>query len=284
MAASGGAGALREEHVLLGASFGELAAADVPPVTSYAGEGELEGLLSGAVLADLTGTAYLLVSGEDAPGLFCAAACGRELAVGETAFEAVLTGEGRLLSVPLALRTGDHEYVLLDPTHRGAALAAWLGFVRGARGGDGRMPFAAADVEDASGMLVPLMLAGARSGEVLSDYVRTPGEALPGEGAVAAVHLDAIPALVARVPGAGPQAWLALVPAARARAVWRSLLSFTEVAPVGTRAAGDVLSDGRPWSRALPEDGPLDVPRADLAAWGLVREGDDFVGARLLGR
>ena len=280
--AEGRAGVLWEEHLLLGAAFGEPAATDAAPVDSYPLEGELADLLAGAVLADLTGTAYLLVSGGSAPGLFRAAAAGRELAVGEAAFEAVLTGEGRLLSAPLALRSGDHEFVLVDPTARGAALAAWLGFLAGAER-DGVAPFSDAAVEDASGMLVPLLLAGARSEAVLADYLRTAGERLPAEGAVAALYLDAIPALVARVPDASVPTWLVLVPAARARAVWRSLLSFTELTPVGTPAAATLFSDGRPWAGALGSgEGPAEVSGAELASWGLVRDADDFVGARSL--
>ena len=276
------AGVLHQEHAILGAAFGEPAAAPAAPVTAYVGEGELARSLLGAVLADLTGTAYVLVSGESAEALFRAAAAGRDLAVGEAAFEAVLTGEGRLLSVPLALRSGDHEFVLVDPTSQGAALTAWLELLARTEQ-DGMAPFARTSVEDASGMLVPLLLAGARSAEVLSDYIRTAGESLPAEGSVAAVHLDAIPALVARVPGPGYPAWLVLVPAAKARAVWRSLLSFREVTPVGTRAAAEVLMGGRPWAGALGSDeGPADVTRSELSVWGLVRAVDDFVGARSL--
>lgn len=275
------AGVLYEEHVLLGASLEESAVTGGSLVMSYAGEKNLGELLPGAVLSDLTGSAYLLVSGTSSQALFSAAAAGRPLAVGEAAFEAVLTGEGRLLAVPLALRSGDHEHVLLDPTPRGAALAAWMGFLSRMEQ-DGYAPYADASVEDASDMLVPLLLAGGRSRDVLSDYVRTAGEELPREGEVRALHLDAIPALVARVPGPGPEAWLLLVPAQRARVIWRSLLSFTEVAPAGARAARRLLAKGRPWAGSLPAEGPVAVPRAELERWGVLREGNDFVGARLL--
>lgn len=281
MGASGLTGVLYEEHVLLGATFEESAVTGGPRVISYAGERDLDELLPGAVLSDLTGSAYLLVSGASSQELFSAAAAGRPLAVGEAAFEAVLTGEGRLLALPLALRSGDHEHVLLDPTPRGAALAAWMGFLSRMER-DGYAPYAGASVEDASEMLVPLLLAGARSRDVLSDYVRTAGEALPREGEVRALHLDAIPALVARVPGPGPEEWLLLVPAQRARVIWRSLLSFCEVSPVGARAASRLLSGSRPWAGSLPAEGPVSVPRAELRRWGVLREGNDFVGARLL--
>lgn len=274
-------GVLHEEHVLLGASFEESAVTGGPLVLAYAGEKNLDELLPGAVLSDLTGSAYLLVSGTSSQALFSSAAAGRPLAVGEAAFEAVLTGEGRLLAVPLTLRSGDHEHVLLDPTPRGAALAAWMDFLSRMEQ-DGYAPYADASVEDASEMLVPLLLAGGRSRDVLSDYVRTAGEAPPREGEVRALHLDAIPALVARVPGPGPETWLLLVPAQRARVIWRSLLSFGEVSPVGARAARHLLADRRPWAGSLPAEGPVAVPRAELERWGVLREGSDFVGARLL--
>ena len=274
-------GVLHEEHVLLGASFEESAVTGGPLVLAYAGEKNLDELLPGAVLSDLTGSAYLLVSGASSRALFSAAAAGRPLAVGGAAFEAVLTGEGRLLAVPLTLRSGDHEHVLLDPTPRGAALAAWMDFLSRMEQ-DGYAPYADASVEDASEMLVPLLLAGGRSRDVLSDYVRTAGEAPPREGEARALHLDAIPALVARVPGPGPETWLLLVPAQRARVIWRSLLSFGEVSPVGARAARHLLADRRPWAGSLPAEGPVAVPRAELERWGVLREGSDFVGARLL--
>ena len=281
MGSSVSRGALYEEHVLLGASFAESSVTGGPVVLGYAGEKDLDQLLPGAVVADLTGEAYLLLSGKSSEALFTAVFAGRPLAVGEAAFGAVLTGEGRLLAVPLALRSGDHEHVILDLGPRGAALRAWLGFVSGLEQ-DGYAPYADAEVEDASDMLVPLLLAGEGSRGVLADYVRTPGESLPEPGEVRALHLDAIPALVARVPGAGPETWLLLVPPQRARVIWRSLLSFAEVAPVGMRAARRLLADGRPWASSLPAEGPVPVPRAELSRWGVIRKTEDFVGARVL--
>lgn len=276
-------GALYQEHVYLGATFEPAADGGAPGVASYHAEKDpAEACRDGAVLADLTGSTYLLVSGASAGALASAALAGRELSVGEAAFEAVLTGEGCLLAVPLALRSGDHEVVLADVSGRGASLEAWLGFLASAES-DGYAPYAGTAVEDASDMLVPLLLAGASSGAVLSDYVRTPGEGLPARGRVAAVHLDAIPALVARVPARGPEAWLVLVPARSARAIWRSLLSFREVSPVGLGAVRALASRALPWWPALPAEGPEGVGRDRLADWGVLRAGSGFVGARALG-
>lgn len=155
-------GILYEEHLLLGARFRASESTGLLAVSSYPCEGEkdLGEALVGAVVADLTGTTYLLLSGDRAPELARAALAGGPLAVGEASFEALLRGDGRVLGAPLVLRTGDHEHVLLDPTPRGEVGAAWLEYVRGAGGDEG--PLAASSVEDASGMLVPLLCAGGR--------------------------------------------------------------------------------------------------------------------------
>lgn len=278
---SQGLGALYGEHLLLGASLSQAVEGLPPAVGSYAGEKDLAHVREGAILSDLTGTTYLLLSGDAAPALFSSVFAGDEPAVGEARFGAVLSGSGEVISVPLALRTGDHEHVMLDPTPRGEALSAWVRFVASAER-DGHAPYRGASVEDASGMLVPLLLAGAASRRVLGDYLRTPGEALPGAGEVRSVHLDAIPAIAARVPAPGPEAWLLLVPYRSARVLWRSLLSFTEVAPVGAHAVVALFRELLPWSAALAPEGPRGIGRAGLEGWGLVRAGSDFVGARSL--
>lgn len=272
-------GALHGEHVLLGARFEDGDEAGTPRVTSYEGEVAPAEGLEGALLADLTGCAYLLVSGEAVEALGRAMLAGRELAVGEASFEPVLTGDGSVCSVPLALRTGDTELVLLDPTAHGAALGGWARFLAGVSQGGGT-PFAGVEVEDAGGMLVPLLLAGAAAEAVLADYVSTPAD-LPSTGRVAPLHLDAIPAVAARLPreGSAAPAFLLLVPPASARALWRSLLSFREVSPVGSEAVR-ALAEGLPWGGLLSAEGPARATAAELEGWGLLRGGEGYVGAR----
>ena len=273
-------GALYEEHLLLGASFLPNDSTGLLAVRSYPCEGEkdLGEALRGAVVADLTGATYALLSGDVAPNLARSALAGRPLSVGEASFEAVLRGDGCVLGAPLVLRTGDHEHVLLDPTPRGEAAVAWLELVRGAGGDEG--PLRDCSLEDASGMLVPLLCVGDGAGRVASDYLVRTGARLPRPGEVASVRLDAIPALAARVPVVEAEAYLLLVPAPSARAIWRSLLSFTEVSPVGVEAVRELFASRLPWAAALSAPGPVALGRAELEGWGIVRSGDDFVGAR----
>lgn len=271
-------GVLHVEHLLLGAEFEVSDSIGVERVARYANESASD---SDTVLADLTGCAYLLASGPDAEAFCTAALAGRELRVGEQAWEASLNGAGRLVSVPLLMRTGDQEHVILDASERGDALAAWVSFLAHARSGEGDAAFPDLLLEEASGMLVPLLLAGPAAPHVLADYLHDDDE-LPDEGVVAQLRLDDIAALVTRLAGSfAPSAYLVFAPVAHARILWRSLLSFTEVTLVGHRRLRALL-ERAPWSRALVEGTPA-ATRAELSEWGIVRADQTFVGARALG-
>ena len=273
-------GVLQGEHLLLGASFQPSEGTGLLGVSSYAAEGALD--TSEALLADLTGCAYLLVSGADAEAFSALALCGRRLEVGECGFEATLTGDGALLGAPLALRTGDHETVVVDATRAREAVAAWLAFLSHARSAEGGEAFPQVEVEDASEMLVPLLLGGNLAPEVLRDYLHD-GEDLPDPGTVKQLRLDAIPCVVAAIEGRGAApAYLLLVPPASARVLWRSLLSFSEVSPIGHRALESLLAKALPWAARLDGTGPVKLSREELEGWGILREEADFVGGRAL--
>lgn len=271
-------GVLHVEHELLGAEFVPSPVTGVPHVSTYARESLNP---DGAVLVDLTGSTYLLASGADASAFVGTSLAGRRPAVGEASFAAALTGTGSLVAAPLLMRTGDSEYVILDAGPRAASLAAWLEFLAHASSGE-TAAFPDLALDDASGMLVPLLLAGPAAERVLSDYVHGE-ESLPCRGEVLQLHLDAITAVVAR-PDApfAPPAYLVLVPVGAARILWRSSLSFTEVQPIGHARLRDLLAQRLPWAALLEAD-PRPASRADLERWGIVRPGSDFVGARALG-
>ncbi len=274
-------GTLYHEHVLLGAAFAPSSEGDVMRAESYPTEkGSYE--KGCAYLADLTGSTYKLISGASAQSLVEAAFCGKKLKVGECAWQCALTADGAVTSVALLARTGDNEYALLDPTPRGDVVSAWLGFLASIEQ-DGYAPYADARVEDADGMLTPLLLAGDAARAVLSDYVGHVRD-LPSPGQVRSLHLDKISAVVAgiEVPGQSLPAFLVLVPPTRAVTLWRSFLSFTETAPLGSAALVAAEQSLLPWGE---ETKPMDQvkPGAQkLQAWGLLRDERDFVGARSL--
>lgn len=273
-------GVLHEEHALLGASFEPSETTGLLAVRSYAREAVCAPAAGEARLTDLTGATYLLVSGSDAEPLAYAAFAGAPLPVGECAFSATLSGDGSLLSMPLVARCGDTEFVVIDPSPRGEALAAWTGLLARAES-DGVRAFPLVSVCDASEMLVPLALCGPAAEHVLSDYLHD--ASLPAPGQVRQLRLDAIDVVVVR-PGAplAQDVVVVLVPPARARVLWRSLLSFTEVSPIGVPAFAGLFAGALPWGELLVGAGPERVSRDRLVHWGLVRDGGDFVGGRAL--
>lgn len=267
---------LHAEHELLGASF-ERAGEGLRVVASYtAPDAEADAFTSGAALADLTGLPSLLISGAPAQSLAELAFAGRRLAVGESAQEALLSGDGSLLAAPLLARTGDQEYVAWDLTARAETGFAWVTFLSGIEQ-NGKAPFAGVEASDISTQLLPLLLAGPAADSVLTDYLH--GQALPAAGQVASLALDRIQSLVVGLPDA-PHAWLLLVPPQMARVFWRSFLSFPVVAPVGRRAVDAWLSREYDWYRVVQGPDKLALGRDRLAGLGLVREDAGFVGAR----
>ena len=274
------AGILHGEHLLLGASFSPSERTGMLRVDEYAAEGSLN--TREALLADLTGCAYLLASGANAPAFSELAFAGDVLGVGDARFEAALTGDGSLLGAPLVLRTGDHETVVIDATRVHESVGAWVEFLARAKDARGNEAFPEVEVEDASEMLVPLLLGGNLAPEVLRDYLHD-GEDLPYPGTVKQLRLDAIPCVVAAIEGRGAApAYLLLVPPASARVLWRSLLSFSEVSPIGHRALESLLAKALPWAARLDGTGPVKLSREELEGWGILREEADFVGGRAL--
>lgn len=274
-------GALYEEHVLLGASFatGELG---IPTTVSYAAAGSAEAAVrEGCVLADATGMRAILCSGGPFESFQQAAFASEALSVGQAAFGPVLLGDGSVASIPLLARTGDDELLALDMSPRASVMAAWLSFVSSIEQG-GFAPYRGLEVEDVSTRLVPLVLWGHTAPAVLGDYVGG-ADALPSPGGVSNLMLDGhISCVCVASELAGRSCYLVMVPPKLARVIWRSLLSFESVTPVGLAQLWAAARDVAPWLEAIGTTDKLSLARADLESWRLVREGSDFIGGRAL--
>lgn len=275
-------GTLYQEHVFLGASFKPSLDENHQVVCAYAAEKDaVTAMGDGCVLADLTGATYQLILGADAAAMAQAAFCGKRLAVGECAFEPALGGDGCLMSIPLVVRCGDTEHVVVDLGSRGAIGLAWLGFLATAEEG-GVRPFGNTSIEDATSMLTPLLLMGAKANDVLSDYLH--GQALPRPGEVASLSLDAISAVVACAPLApgGIRAYFLFVPPTKARVLWRSFLSFDQVAPVGLPGAKKALFSALRFSDLCEKTDKVLVTGDQLRDLGLMRADGGFIGQSAL--
>ena len=268
---------LHDEHLLLGAVMGEGALGRSMPL-SYPSAGRGDAQDEGALLCDLSGLGSILLCGSSAPSFVAAAFAGKVLSVGEVAYEAVLTGDGSLVSVVLLARTGDAEYAFWDLSGRGDALHAWIRFLSEVEQG-GNRAFPDIEVEDAAEALVPLLLWGKEATAVLTDYLGDQEPPVPGT--VANRNLDALGCLVATLPTRVEHGYLVLVPPRFARILWRSFLSFTTVVPVGKQ--GIVSTFGKLFPRLGDTFGGQDrivIPKEALLDEGLVRQDMTFVGAR----
>ncbi len=266
---------LYEEHALLGARFGRNL-----EVVTYAGgdiESASEASFAGATLCDVSFVHMSLLCGNASSAFVDAAFAGRSLSIGECAFEAVLTGDGCVASIPLLMRTGTYEYVVVDGSPRAEVLDGWMSFLSSVEQ-NGDAPFDGMTQEDVSQTHVALVLSGAGAKAILGDY--TDEGSLPACGLVRSCNLDRIPCIVSGVPGIEVPTFLVLVPPRLATVLWRSLLSFTQVVPVGVEALGDGFKRWLPWIECLGEDGRILIHAKELERNGLIRESLDFVGAR----
>ena len=245
---------------------------------SFYGEKPLEEALKDCALIDLSGIGYTLVSGTSAQNFVEAVFAGKQLEVGETSFECALTGDGSLSSIGLLARSGQNEYVVLDASERSLVLDEWLSIIASVEQ-NGAAPYAEVSLEDATPLLTPLLLAGKKAKKVLMDYLGE--QKLPEDSKLCNLMLDqTIPALVANVSTKKVPAYLVMVPPVHTVILFRSLLSFETVHPLGHKQLVEGLKTYLPWFSELASNTKVVVAKDKLEGWGLLRASDDFIGAR----
>ena len=245
---------------------------------SFYGEKPLEEALKDCALIDLSGIGYTLVSGAAAQNFVEAVFAGKQLEVGETSFECALTGDRSLSSIGLLARSGQNEYVVLDASERSLVLDEWLSIIASVEQ-NGVAPYAAVSLEDATPLLTPLLLAGKKAKKVLMDYLGE--QKLPEDSKLCNLMLDqTIPALIANVSTKKVPAYLVMVPPVHTVILFRSLLSFETVHPLGHKQLIEGLKTYLPWFSELASNTKVVVAKDKLEGWGLLRDSDDFIGVR----
>jgi len=245
---------------------------------SFYGEKPFEEALKDCALVDLSGISYTLVSGAVAQNFVEAVFAGKQLEVGEASFECALTGDGSLSSIGLLARSGQNEYVVLDASERSLVLEEWLSIIASVEQ-NGVAPYAEVSLEDATPLLTPLLLAGKKAKKVLMDYLGE--QQLPEDSKLCNLMLDqTIPALVANVSTKKVPAYLVMVPPVHTVILFRSLLSFEMVHPLGHKQLIEGLKTYLPWFSELATNTKVVLAKDKLEGWGLLRVSDDFIGAR----
>ena len=245
---------------------------------SFYGEKPLEEALKDCALIDLSGIGYTLVSGTAAQNFVEAVFAGKQLEVGETSFECALTGDGSLSSNGLLARSGQNEYVILDASERSLVLDEWLSIIASVEQ-NGVAPYAEVSLEDATPLLTPLLLAGKKVKKVLMDYLGE--QRLPEDSKLCNLMLDqTIPALVTNISTKKVPAYLVMVPPVHTIILFRSLLSFETVHPLGHKQLIEGLKTYLLWFSELVSNTKVVVAKDKLEGWSLLRASDDFIGAR----
>lgn len=267
-AKGGGMSVLYYEHLSLGARFKD------GLVAGYACDEETQ--QADVLLADMSHVCLTLLSGKSAQDFAEATFAGKKLLVGECSFEAVLTGDGNVSSIPMLARTGNSEYLCADASPRAEILNAWLSFIKSASR-DGFCPYAGLNLEDVTGSHVVLGLSGRRARDVLLDY--TSKESLPMPGQVNSCMLDRIPCVVVCIPTNECCSYMLFVPPQFAVVLWRSLLSFTFVSPACSEDFVLRVSNEIDSLDALNSTDTISISKRDLARNGLVRPENDYIGS-----
>ena len=268
---------LHTELEYLGAQF-STSTEDFNLAQSFYGEKPLEEALKDCALIDLSGIGYTLVSGTSSQNFVEAVFAGKQLEVGEASFECALTGDGSLSSIGLLARSGQNEYVVLDASERSLVLEEWLSIIASVEQ-NGVTPYAEVSLEDATPLLTPLLLAGKKAKKVLLDYLGE--QQLPEDSKICNLMLDqTIPALVANVSTKKVPAYLVMVPPVHTVILFRSLLSFEMVHPLGHKQLIEGLKSYLPWFSELATNTKVVLAKDKLEGWGLLRASADFIGAR----
>lgn len=245
---------------------------------SFFGEKPFETAVQDCALVDLSGMSYTLVSGAAGKSFVEAVFAGKKLEVGEVSFECALTGDGSLASIGLLARSGQNEYVVVDASERSLILEEWLAVIASVEQ-NGVTPYAEVALEDATPLLTPLLLAGKKAKKVLLDYLGE--QELPQDSSLCNLLLDqSIPALVANVSSKKIPAYLVMVPPVHTVILFRSLLSFEMVHPLGRKQLLEALKMYLPWFSELVSHTKVVIAKDKLEGWGLLRDSDDFIGAR----
>ena len=266
---------LHEEHLMLGALMGTFSDTELMIPQSYPSS-ENYGIAQGdTILSDLTGLPYALLSGSEAQEIAEMAFGGKRLSVGESAFEPAFFGDGTLVGIPFIMRTGEHEYCLLDLVAHDDRCMEWALALTQLKQGDQRL-FPESSLEDATDFLLPLLLWGKDASFVLSDYL-SDGVSLPAPGQVISCKLDSIHVIVSALPGL-VGSYLLLVPPSMGRVLWRSLLSFACVQPAGMKDLSRELKANLEWHTLI--DDPEQASASVLTAYELIRTDGQFVGMR----
>ena len=218
---------LYEEHLALGARMVPFAGWQMPLDYGDAVE-EHKDVRSSAGVFDMGHMAEFRVFG---PGSFeflqglLTNDLSRIAELGRAQYTLMLDDDGHIVDDLFVYHTGDLEYLLIGNACNAETDFAWLA---------SRAP-AGLEIVDESERTALIALQGPHAVRIATELAGAGWEA-PERGAVREAALDTVPALVARTGCTGEDGVEILSRAADAPRLWRAILSFAEVNPIGLTA------------------------------------------------
>jgi len=193
-----------------------------------------------------------------------------ELGAGQ--YTLLLDEDGGIIDDLIVYHTGDLEYLLIVNAGNREADVAWL---------QERAPedLEVVDESDRTGLIA---LQGPKALDIVEELA-SDEFSMPPRFHIAAAYLDTVPALVARTGYTGEDGVEIVARASDLPALWRALLSFTEVTPVGLGARDTLrLEMGYPL-HGSDIDRTTDPVSAGLG-WAVGKDKGDFTGKAAVDR
>lgn len=228
-----------------------------------------------AFLADISAAGALRVAGADAlrfMGVMFAGGMEPLAQMGGLAQGAFLNAAGEVIDIAYVMRTGTDEFLVTCCNGNRDELCEWLQ-AHAALADDAGPVFGQLEVTDESAHLGMLMMAGAGALKPHEELLA----ACEGRIVVLDHSLRAGSYGVFEAP-----AWLVVVPVNAAAAIGDFLHAYPQFYVLGDEERVEMCEEAGTWVPGLAGAEYLSAADPVFAPW--LREGDDFVGARALGR
>lgn len=272
---------LDAEHIYLNATFRTYG--DYRIVDFY-GEPQGEDILrengNHPYLCDLSSMGKLRIGGEDSfrfiSTMFTADVAALT-GIGDSCFSLILTSEAEIIDTVTLIRTGDNEYMVMTNPPNTEEVFAWLEAHSALADEQGKL-FLQLTLSNETDSLALVTLFGVGSRHILDELADGALREAPASGSLTMALLDTVPTMIFSSEASSGESFDLFYPANRASGLWRALLSYPAVTPLGY---GDyiVLREAeRSWLKDVDSVGYQTVDEAGLGH--LLRTEHDFVGGK----
>ncbi len=273
---------LHEEHIALGARMVPFAGWEMP--VQYSGIiDEHNACRSSVGIFDVSHMAEFRVFGRDAEA-FLSRMLTNDLSkiaeIGEAQYSLLLNEDGGIIDDLIVYRTGDIEFMIIANASNREKDFAWLQ-AHLPETGEVCEGVPTLELIDESDKVALIAVQGPSALDIVTELAGEGYEA-PDRFHIEGALLDTIPTMVARTGYTGEDGVEIVCPVAAAPALWRALLSFAEVTPVGLGARDTLRLEMGYSLYGNDMDETIDPISAGLG-W-VVRKTGGFIGSDAVAR